>query len=43
MMEKKFTTDHLIGECHINFEKLLNGIISIGNADDSEKVIFGES
>lgn len=43
MMEKKFTTDHLIGECHINFETLLNGIISMGNADDSEKVIFGES
>jgi hypothetical protein len=35
MMKYKFATDHLIGECHINFEKLLSGIISMSTADDS--------
>jgi len=35
MMEKKTATDHLVGECHINFEKLLSGVINISNVDDT--------
>ena len=43
MMEKKNATDHLIGECYINFEKLLSGVVNINNVDDNQNVIFGET
>jgi hypothetical protein len=43
MMENKATTDHLIGECHISFDKLLSGIISISSVEDNDNVVFGES
>jgi len=32
----------LIGECHINFEKLLQNIITITNIGDNKGTIFGE-
>lgn len=31
---------HLIGECHINFEKLLVNILSISNVDDNKDTVF---
>jgi hypothetical protein len=37
------TKDILVGECHINFEKLINNIISYANVDDNKGVIFGET
>lgn len=35
--------DHLIGECYINFEKLLDGVISISNAEENQEITFGAS
>jgi hypothetical protein len=33
----------LIGECHINFEKLLSNIISITSVEDNKDVLFGQA
>ena len=32
----------LIGECHINFQKLINKMITFANVEDNKGEVFGE-
>ena len=34
--------DMLIGECHINFQKLINKMITFANVEDNKGEVFGE-
>ena len=42
-IQKKHGPDHLIGECHINFEKLMENILNINQNDGSAQKNLGKS